>query len=273
MTTLIFAGPSLYGVSGDISAAFTVRPPAECGDVTRAVRDGATAIGLIDGRFETTASVWHKELLWALSIGVRVFGSSSMGALRAAETWQFGMRGIGLIYRLYRSGALRDDDEVAILHGPPEVGSVPLTEAMVNIRLTLRRARRLGVISDVAEVAIARIAKSLYYKERTYNRIFGLCSERPDLRICAEALRSKLHFLHRDVKREDALILLSRMRGLLCDQLAAPTCTFSPTTFWTAFATKQIGVRATASPPLSTQPPQLLATATAEKYSPGLAEL
>ena len=104
MTVIVFAGPSIHGVSSQFLDGFTVLPPAACGDLARSVRDGATAIALIDGLFETTASVWHKELLWALSKGVRLFGSSSMGALRAAEMWPFGMLGFGLVYRLYRCG-------------------------------------------------------------------------------------------------------------------------------------------------------------------------
>ena len=45
----------------------------------------AEAIGIIDGYFERVPSVWHKEILWAMAEGIHVFGSASMGALRAAE--------------------------------------------------------------------------------------------------------------------------------------------------------------------------------------------
>ena len=60
------------------------------------VRESAPrAIGIIDGVFLDVASVWHREILWALSQGVHVFGAASMGALRAAELDGFGMRGVG----------------------------------------------------------------------------------------------------------------------------------------------------------------------------------
>ena len=52
------------------------------------------AIGVIDGYFDGVPSVWHKEILWALSQGIRVFGGASMGALRAAELDGFGMTGV-----------------------------------------------------------------------------------------------------------------------------------------------------------------------------------
>lgn len=243
MTIVVFAGPSLFGVPADLLSGFALRPPAECGDVARAVRDGAVAIGLIDGRFETTASVWHKEILWSLSRGVGVFGSSSMGALRAAETWQFGMRGVGQIFRLYRSGALRDDDEVAILHGPLELGSIPLTEAMVNIRFTLRAARRRNVVSAHAEAEMSRISKSLYYKDRTWNRVLEMCSKRRELRADIDAFRDRLDGLRRDVKRDDAVRLLSRLRNLPSEQPDVPRIGFAATTFWETFAANQLAER------------------------------
>ena len=97
-------------------------------------------------------TVRHKEILWAMSRGIHVFGSASIGALRAAELAAFGMEGVGTIFELYRDGVLEDDDEVAIAHGPAEVGFVAGSEAMVNIRQTLQRAERDGVISAEAWV-------------------------------------------------------------------------------------------------------------------------
>ena len=65
------------------------------------------AVGIIDGYFQQVPSVWHKEILWAMAQGVHVFGSASMGALRAAELAPFGMRGVGLIFEAYRDGSPR----------------------------------------------------------------------------------------------------------------------------------------------------------------------
>ena len=73
-----------------------------------------------------------------MSQGIHVFGSASMGALRAAQLWPFGMEGVGVIFESYRDGKLEDDDEVAMTHGPSEVGFVAASEAMVDIRPTVR---------------------------------------------------------------------------------------------------------------------------------------
>src|SRR4029077_1266006 len=101
---------------------------------------GPALIGVIDGYFERVPTVWHKEILWAMAEGIHVYGAASAGALRAAELAGFGMRGIGRVYEDFRDGVLQDDDEVAVLHGPAEVGYPPVTEAMVNIRATLAAA-------------------------------------------------------------------------------------------------------------------------------------
>ena len=42
-----------------------------------------------------------------MSEGVPVFGAASMGALRAAELHEFGMRGIGRIFEAFRDGVAR----------------------------------------------------------------------------------------------------------------------------------------------------------------------
>ena len=81
------------------------RPPAKQGDICRAVQErGPDAVALIDGYFEQVPAVWHKEILWAMKLGVQVYGASSMGALRAAELQQFGMIGVGKIFEAYVSG-------------------------------------------------------------------------------------------------------------------------------------------------------------------------
>ena len=97
--------------------------------------------------FGNVPSVWHKEILFALKSGVAVCGSSSMGALRAAELHAFGMVGFGWVYRAFRRGVLQDDDEVCVLHAVPELNFEALSEAMVNIRCSLRRMRNRGLIS------------------------------------------------------------------------------------------------------------------------------
>src|SRR5882724_12825471 len=142
MSAVIFAGPSLPPSVAAGFAGIEWRPPVRQGDVYLAALSSPAIIGIIDGYFEIVPTVWHKEILWAMAEGIHVFGAASIGALRAAELDSFGMRGIGRIYEAFRDGVLQDDDEVAVLHGPEELGYPSLTEAMVNIRATLVEAVR-----------------------------------------------------------------------------------------------------------------------------------
>lgn len=182
MRVVVFAGPSIPAVAAAAIADFDYRPPAAQGDVTRAVWAGAHVIGLIDGYFESVPAVWHKEILFALSSGVHVFGAASMGALRAAELDSFGMRGVGRIYEWYASGALDADDEVALVHGPAEMDYASLSEPLVNVRATLDSAVSSGELSAASAASVLSAAKGIFYKDRTWQRIVAATdSETPEL--------------------------------------------------------------------------------------------
>src|SRR5271165_6685341 len=167
MKAVIFAGPSLPPAFRPSDPALEWRPPVKQGEVYEATLTHPSIIGIIDGYFETTPTVWHKEILWAMAQGIHVYGSASIGALRAAELHPFGMVGVGRIFAAYRDGTLTDDDEVAVLHGPEELGYPSVTEAMVNIRATLDKAVAETVIDQALGDRLTEIGKSLFYKERS----------------------------------------------------------------------------------------------------------
>jgi hypothetical protein len=172
MRAVIFAGPSLPpNVRLNLGSDIDWRPPVRQGDLYRAALGRPAVIGVIDGYFEVTPTVWHKEILWAMAQGIHVYGAASIGALRAAELDTFGMKGIGRIYEDFRDGVLEDDDEVALLHGPEELGYPALTEAMVNIRATMNAASREEIISASLAAELTAIAKAMFYKDRTYNAV------------------------------------------------------------------------------------------------------
>lgn len=211
----MFAGPSLPPRARPDDPRIEWRPPVKQGELYRAALTGPAVIGVIDGYFEVTPTVWHKEILWAMAQGIHVFGAASIGALRAAELDVFGMRGIGRIYEMYRDGSLEDDDEVAVLHGPEELGYPPLTEAMVDIRATLEEAARSGIVSAEIAETLTAIAKSLFYKERSYEAVLSCCA---NFGLPAAPLRALAEWLPAgqiDQKRSDAEAMLDGIRGLL----------------------------------------------------------
>lgn len=180
---LIFAGPSLRGAEIGLPSSIELRPPAAKGDIFKAVEQGADVIGLIDGYFETTAAVWHKEILHALSLGVQVFGAASIGALRAAECAPFGMVGIGQIFEGYATGQLVDDADVALLHAPQELGYAPLSEPLVNVTATLNRIRDAGLIPKTQFQSVMQAASSIFYKDRTWKAIVAAAPITPSERL------------------------------------------------------------------------------------------
>ena len=101
---VVFLGPSLSADEARRTLRARYLSPVRCGDVLRVRRLKPRAIAIVDGLFESVASVWHKEILLALEDGIAVYGATSMGALRAAELEPFGMIGIGTIFEAYRDG-------------------------------------------------------------------------------------------------------------------------------------------------------------------------
>jgi len=206
----LFAGPSLYGdiVGGRIAAApgIVCRGPAAQGDVAAAVLDGATAIGLVDGRYEDVAAPWHKEILFALSEGVAVYGGGSLGALRAAECAHFGMIGVGEIFARYVSGDLVDDSAVAQLHAPAELDHLPLTEALVNVEATIRRLAARRTIDSALAAALEASARGLFFKRMTFQAVI----ERAGAPASLIALLADNRV---DQKRADALALVAQLQG------------------------------------------------------------
>jgi TfuA protein len=199
---IVFLGPSLERDAAETILPAEYRPPAKRGDLLRAVQEGAAIIGLIDGVFHQESAVAHREILTAVKKGVKVVGSSSMGALRAAEMDTLGMTGIGEVYRMYRSGELISDDEVALVFDP-ETG-FSLSEPLVNIRFTLKEAMRQNILTREEHDALLAAAQSVFYPQRTYEKIVSAAGD-PVTPETKERFLAfvKLHAVDR--KREDAI--------------------------------------------------------------------
>ena len=167
---VIFRGPSISEEESKKHLPNAVYlPPAMQGDMYLAYqRYKPKAMGLIDGNFERIPSPWHKEILYLISQGVKVFGAASMGALRAAELDDFGMIGVGEIYHNFTQNIIEDDDEVAILHAPPELNYQPISDAMLDIRLTLQKAQKNRILSAPLKEKLECFFKDSFYKERLY---------------------------------------------------------------------------------------------------------
>lgn len=208
---VVFLGPSLSRAKAEQILEADFRPPAKRGDLYNAAREGASIILLIDGVFFQDCSVAHKEVLYALEAGAKVLGASSMGALRASELDVYGMEGIGQIYQAYKSGHLVSDDEVALTFDP--FTWEPCSEPLVNIRFNLDLAWQKGAIGASSRSTLFRCAETLYFPERTYERMM----EKAEALVPEKELQSFRAFLiaeQRDFKMEDALKALERVKEI-----------------------------------------------------------
>jgi hypothetical protein len=234
VNAVVFLGPSVpLSIAREIVEA-DFRPPAQMGDVYTAAQGRPTAIAIIDGFFESRPAVWHKEILFALSQGIRVLGGASMGALRAAELHQFGMEGVGRIFKDLASGALEDDDEVAVVHAAAESGFRSISVAMVNLRYGLERAAENGVIGETSRAALEGAAKAAFYPDRSWRYVYerGEALGIPAREVAA--LRAFVEAERPDQKRDDALAVLAALRddAPAAAREDADAFTFEPTFFW-----------------------------------------
>ncbi|XYH97101.1 TfuA-like protein [Sorangium sp. So ce1128] len=214
MSAVVFLGPSLDRAEAASRLDVEYLPPIKRGDIdallARARRP--VAIGIVDGAFLQGPSISPKEVLRAIDEGITVFGSSSMGALRAAECAPYGMIGVGRVFEAYHSERIDADDEVAMTYDPTTHRAV--SEPLINIRFAIEAAVAAGATTASIGDRFLAIAKRLYFPDRRVKTVLRLISEEIDPSAC-ERLQRFLENDAPDVKREDAIQLLEAMRAEL----------------------------------------------------------
>jgi hypothetical protein len=93
--------------------------------------------------------------------------------------------GHGRIFEDYASGILKDDDEVAVLHGPAEANHIAVTDAMVDIRHIVAVAEAENLFSPAEARNIIAHAKSCHFKNRILTNsievVFGFSQLPPEI--------------------------------------------------------------------------------------------
>jgi hypothetical protein len=201
LDTVVYLGPTLSREAAERVLTAEYLPPICRGDLAR-LPEEVRFVGIVDGEFYQSLAVSPKELLPLLKRGVQVFGASSMGALRAAETYRLGTIGIGKIFAMFRDGILDGDDEVALVYEPETYRK--LSEPLVNLRCALEMAAEAKIIDEEERDCLVLQMKSYYFPERSHKALQRLC---PAL---ASYFRDSVL---PDVKRDDALELLIAIRS------------------------------------------------------------
>ena len=183
--------------------------PIQRGDLGQALKEHPDIIGIIDGVFHQNSAVGHKEILNAMKNGIRVFGASSMGALRASELDTLGMTGIGYVYEQYSSGEVDSDDDVAVMLDSETLEA--LSEPLINMKYVFTSAVAEGIITDYEKDELLTIAKKTFYPKRNYAQTLSQSS------LDSETKGKLIDFIRTspDIKKEDAKELLKHIKDII----------------------------------------------------------
>ena len=193
--------------SQDIEVIY--KRPIQRGDLSLALKENPDIIGIIDGVFHQNSAVGHKEILAVINSGVKVFGASSMGALRASELDTLGMTGIGYVYNQYTSGKVESDDDVAVMLDSETLQA--LSEPLINMKYVFENAVSENIITEKEKDDLLSVAKKTYYPKRNYAQTLSesdLDNNKKD---------ELINFIResKDIKKEDAKDLLKHIKNLL----------------------------------------------------------
>lgn len=208
---IIFLGPSLSTEKAKKILDADYRKPAKKGDFLQLVFKETKYVGLIDGFFLQDYPPTPIEIYNLLrKKGTKVYGSSSLGALRAVELSKYGMIGVGKIFNLFRKGILDADDEVAVTFtGYSNYKS----EALIDIRYNLFLAQKMGIIDIETKKVILRISKQTYFPYRTYSDILDKCKHKyPEINSQIEKFSEHIQTNRKSLKENDAVLLLKRIK-------------------------------------------------------------
>jgi hypothetical protein len=182
---IMFVGPTLNGIEALrrlVALPVECLPPARRGDVDALVARAAPGhVAIVDGTFHMFPAVGHAEIRTAIQRGWTVWGLSSMGAIRASEMRNVGMRGYGTVYDRYvREDDFRDD-EVALLHGiDPPYRTV--SEPLIHMRAAIQGLLDRRAIHQGDADAVIEDLSSMWFGYRTLSLLMQtLRRQRPDL--------------------------------------------------------------------------------------------
>lgn len=167
--TVLFAGPSLRTELRNelLNDDIQLLPPIRRFDIPRLLESNFRGTMIIaDGYFYQDMSVGHREIMDAIALGCKVFGLSSMGAIRAYEMRDYGMTGFGKVYDWFFKIDDFQDDEVALMHAPVEP-YFQLTEPLVHYRECLFQLLLAGEISKAEHDQLLDKLKKQFFGLRT----------------------------------------------------------------------------------------------------------
>lgn len=181
--------------------------PIQRGDLGQALKQHPDIIGIIDGVFHQNSAVGHKEILNVIKNGVKVYGASSMGALRASELDTLGMTGVGYVYTQYATGEVDSDDDVAVMLDSESLES--LSVPLINMKYVFTSAVSENIITEEEKDELLKVAKKTYYPQRNYGQTLS------ESDLDNDKKSELIDFIRTspDIKKEDAKELLETIKN------------------------------------------------------------
>src|SRR5215204_7478309 len=167
---IIYLGPSLEINKAKKIIDADFKPPAKKGDfINLNLLTERRDIVLIDGVFLQEYPPSPIEVFQVIrKSNFKVYGASSIGALRAVELEKFGMEGIGKIFELYKKDIINSDDEIAVTF---DSDYNLISEAMIDIRYNFFLAWKRQIIDKETKQIMIKLAKRIYFPYRSYDNI------------------------------------------------------------------------------------------------------
>lgn len=200
---VVFAGPSLPQRARPDSGVVMWRPPAGRGDLDDLNLDPTITVVLVDGYLVQQHPPSPTEVFRLIARGHEVWGCSSLGALRAAELRNHGMRGFGWVYNRVVDRTITYDDELVATLDPRTDEATGLF--LANIRFGLDQLITAGQATQAQAQFLINGFRTAPFEDRTR----GLCAS-----LAASAgLNASItdHLLRSDVKRKDAIALVQHL--------------------------------------------------------------
>jgi hypothetical protein len=219
MTTHVFAGPSLSHSPVLELDEVCPHPPIAHGDIYRLRLSHNDTVLIVDGVYQHTAPVRHKEILELYAAGVPVYGTASLGALRACELHGHGMVGLGTVFAWYMDGRVISDADVALTHGDAEIDFRAFTHALVSILGVADRLVADGRLDPAVASRTVELARSVHFSWRTNAALRAAAGEHglaESMRLVVDELRDDRLG---DIKRIDAE---AAVRDLLAGKAPRP---------------------------------------------------
>ena len=183
--------------------------PIKRGDIGEALKENPDIIAIIDGVFHQSSAVGHKEILNAMNKGIKVYGASSMGALRASELDSLGMVGMGYCYEQYATGEIESDDDVAVMLDSDTLE--PLSTPLISMKYVFTKAVDENILTENEKDELLQIAKSEFYPKRNYAQTLSKSTLDNDKKS------ELIDFIRQteDIKKTDAKKLVNHLKQIL----------------------------------------------------------